>query len=72
MTLCYQRRPAARFWPYNLYCMIHARSRDEALDTLQRAEAAADLGGLPRRILFSLRCFKQKGALVAVKEGAAA
>ena len=72
VTLCYQRRPEPRSWPYNLYCMIHARSRDEALETLQRAEAAAALGGLPRRILFSLRCFKQKGALVAVKEGAAA
>lgn len=71
VTLCYQRRAAARVWPYNLYCMIHARSRDEALETLRRAEAAAALGGLPRRILFSIRCFKQKGALVAVKEGAA-
>lgn len=72
VTLCYQRRPAGRDWPYTLYCMIHARSREEALASLAQAEAAAGLGGLPRQILFSLRCFKQRGALVALAQGDAA
>lgn len=72
VTLCYERRPAGSDWPYTLYCMIHARSREEAMATLAKAEAAAGLGGLPRNILFSLRCFKQRGALVAIVQGDAA
>ena len=72
VTLCYQRRPAGLDWPYTLYCMIHARSRGEALATLEAAEATAGLGGLPREILFSQRCFKQRGALVALAQGDAA
>jgi DNA-binding Lrp family transcriptional regulator len=71
VTLCYQRLPAANAWPYTLYCMIHARTRAEALAVLGRAEDAADLGGRPREVLFSVRCFKQRGALV-VPRGAAA
>jgi DNA-binding Lrp family transcriptional regulator len=71
VTLCYQRRPAGAAWPYALYCMIHARTRPEALGILVRAEAAADLAGLPKAVLFSVRCFKQRGALVLPKGAAA-
>ena len=46
--------------------MIHARTRPEALAVLARAEAAAGLAGLPSAVLFSARCFKQRGALVAL------
>lgn len=71
VTLCYRRRPDPR-WPWNLYCMIHARSRDEALATLARAAAGAGLGALERRVLFSTRCFRQRGALVLPEKEAAA
>ncbi|MDT8344313.1 MAG: Lrp/AsnC family transcriptional regulator [Thermohalobaculum sp.] len=70
VTLCYQRRPVAGVWPYTLYCMIHARSRAEAIATLERAAEAADLGDTPHEVLFSLRCFKQTGALIARDAGA--
>jgi DNA-binding Lrp family transcriptional regulator len=70
VTLCYQRRPSIA-WPYTLYCMIHARSRAGALAVLNHAEAAAGLAGLPRAVLFSVRCFKQRGALVLPKGAAA-
>jgi len=65
ITLCYHRRPVPGVWPYTLYAMIHARSRPEAMETLTRTQATAGLDGLPRQVLFSLRCFKQRGALVA-------
>lgn len=65
INLCYRRRRYAQDWPFNLYCMIHAKSRASALAVLERASAAAGLDDLPRTILFSLRCFKQTGALVA-------
>jgi DNA-binding Lrp family transcriptional regulator len=28
VTLCYRRRRHAPQWPYNLYCMVHGRTRD--------------------------------------------
>lgn len=64
VNLAYRRRPHER-WPYPLFCMIHARSRGEALELLLDAMPAAGLEGAPRAILFSLRCFKQRGALVS-------
>ncbi|WP_206456124.1 siroheme decarboxylase subunit beta [Aurantimonas marina] len=72
VTLCYQRRPAPGAWPYTLYCMIHARSRGEAMAVLERASREVGLQDTPHRVLFSIRCFKQTGALVAATEGAAA
>jgi DNA-binding Lrp family transcriptional regulator len=72
VTLCYQRQPHEQHWPFNLYCMIHARSRDEALGTLASAADEAGLAGAEHRVLFSVRCFKQTGAMVADNREAAA
>ena len=63
ITLCYQRRPDP-LWPYELYSMIHARSRPEALAILDRAAALPELSCATPRPLFSTRCFKQTGALL--------
>ncbi|WP_149141655.1 AsnC family transcriptional regulator [Gemmobacter caeruleus] len=65
VTLCYERRPVAGLWPYRLYCMIHARSRPEALAVLDRARALPLLAETGHRVLFSTRCFKQTGARIA-------
>lgn len=64
ISLCYQRRPVAGVWPYELYAMIHARDRPEALAILARARALPELAGASSRPLFSTRCFKQTGALI--------
>lgn len=72
VTLCYQRRAAPGVWPYTLYCMIHARSREEAMAVLDRASSEVGLQDAPHQVLFSSRCFKQTGALLASAEGAAA
>ncbi|MBP8894812.1 MAG: Lrp/AsnC family transcriptional regulator [Ottowia sp.] len=61
VTLCY-RRERAEGWRYNLYCMVHGRSRDETLALLHAAIAGAGLQHEPRQILFSRRRFKQTGA----------
>ena len=61
ITLCY-RRERAEGWRYNLYCMVHGRSRDETLGLLHAAIAGAGLAGQPHQILFSRRRFKQTGA----------
>lgn len=65
VTLCYERAPVPGVWPWRLYCMIHARSRAEALTRLEAAAALPELAGVPHLALFSSRCFKQTGALVA-------
>ncbi len=71
VNLCYRRTRHSQQWPYNLYCMIHAKTREEALELLGKASASAGLDNCPRKILFSLRCFKQTGAMVAPSEEAA-
>ncbi|WP_350332937.1 siroheme decarboxylase subunit beta [Coralliovum pocilloporae] len=62
VTLCYERNRVNGVWPYNLYCMVHAGAREDALAVLDElAEVAGDaLNG--RDVLFSRRCFKQRGA----------
>lgn len=67
VTLCYQRRAVPGVWPYTLYNMIHGRTRPEALAVLERARQLPGLEGVPHEILFSLRCFRQTGALIEVQ-----
>ncbi|MFV0515360.1 MAG: AsnC family transcriptional regulator [Jhaorihella sp.] len=67
VTLCYERSPVPDVWPYRLYNMIHARSRNEALEVLDRARALPEMDGTPHKALFSTRCFKQTGALISLK-----
>ena len=64
VTLCYQRRTVPDVWPYGLYNMIHARSRAEAMQSLDGAKRLPELAGANCRVLFSTRCFRQTGALV--------
>jgi hypothetical protein len=52
--------------------MIHARSRDEALTTLGRVAAEVGLAEVLHRVLFSVHCFKQTGAMVLSGREAAA
>jgi DNA-binding Lrp family transcriptional regulator len=59
VTLCYRRRRQLPDWPYNLFCMVHGRSRMEVLPAVTRLSRIVGTPGLP---LFSLRRFKQQGA----------
>lgn len=61
VTLCYRRRRATD-WPYNLYCMVHARSREEARPVIARLDAVVGGAAEDRAVLFSTQCFKQTGA----------
>jgi DNA-binding Lrp family transcriptional regulator len=58
VTLCYRRRRNPD-WPYNLYCMVHGRSREQVVPIIDRLSQVAGTPGLP---LFSTRRFKQCGA----------
>jgi DNA-binding Lrp family transcriptional regulator len=61
VTLAY-RRARAPGWPYNLYCMVHGRSRDAVLAALDGVIERAALRGCARETLFSRQRFKQEGA----------
>lgn len=57
VTHCY-RRPTYPDWPYNLYSMVHARSR-EVCEGIAK-EMASHIGINDYRILFSTREFKKE------------
>ncbi len=59
VTLCYRRKRHLPEWPYNLYCMVHGRSREEVLPVIERLCRVA---AHPCEFLFSTRRFKQQGA----------
>lgn len=59
VTLCYRRTRSLPEWPYNLYCMVHGRSREDAQPVIERL---GRLAGVPGHALFSTRRFKQCGA----------
>ena len=62
VTLCYRRPRRLPDWPYNLFCMIHGSDRATVLDQVTEAAEACGLSDVPRDVLFSRRCFKQRGA----------
>jgi DNA-binding Lrp family transcriptional regulator len=61
VTLCY-RRPRRPGWPYNLFCMIHGRERDEVCTTIADLRQRHGLTGHAHDVLFSLTRYKQTGA----------
>ena len=69
VTLCYRRPRRLPLWPYNLFCMVHARSRSDAHAVLDELNLEADTGLLPQAVLFSKRCFKQRGAVFSRTAG---
>jgi siroheme decarboxylase len=70
VTLCYRRPRRLPDWRYNLFCMVHARSRADALAIITDLNAIAGVGHLDRAVLFSTHCYKQRGAVF--EAGAAA
>jgi DNA-binding Lrp family transcriptional regulator len=62
ISLCYRRARALPAWPYNLYCMVHGRSRARVLYEVKRMSALHGLAPFARSVLFSRRCFAQRAA----------
>ncbi len=59
VTLCYRRERCLPQWRYNLYCMVHGRSRAEVAPIISRLKTRA---GCEPEVLFSIRRYKQCGA----------
>lgn len=69
VTLCYRRPRHPPGWPYNIFCMVHARSRRDAYAVIDEINLEADTGLLRQAVLFSKRCFKQRGAVFSETAG---
>ncbi|MGE0288314.1 MAG: Lrp/AsnC family transcriptional regulator [Bradyrhizobium sp.] len=69
VTLCYRRPRHMPAWPYNIFCMVHARSRWDAYSVIDEINLEADSGLLRQTVLFSRRCFKQRGAVFSQLAG---
>jgi len=63
INLCYLRPRQGKQWPYNLFCMIHGKSRETVLQQLAQLIDHCALEVYAHDILFSQRCFKQRGAI---------
>lgn len=63
ITLCYRRPRHPPQWRYNLYCMIHGKTREDVLSNLAWMMNRCGLQDLPHEVLFSRRRFKQRGAV---------
>lgn len=63
VTLCYQR-PSLLEWDYNLYCMIHGKDKNTVLAQIAEINAHPKMQqAFQHQVLFSRRCFKQRGAV---------
>ncbi|HAN52478.1 MAG TPA: AsnC family protein, partial [Pseudomonas sp.] len=52
-------------WPYNLFCMVHGREREQVCQLIEQLLAEHGLSGVPHQLLFSTRAFKQCGGRFA-------
>jgi len=71
VSLCYRRERQLPAWRYNLYCMLHGRDRVAVLAQIAALGVRCDLVSYPREVLFSNRCFKQRGARYVTSDVAA-
>ena len=62
VTLCYQRPRRLPNWRYNLFSMIHGRDREAVIDQVRYIVEQGGLDDIQHDVLFSPRCFKQRGA----------
>ena len=65
VNLCYQRPRRLPDWPYNLFCMVHGREREQVCRLIDMMLAGHGLSDVPHQLLFSPRAFKQCGGRYA-------
>ncbi|MGD8582091.1 MAG: AsnC family transcriptional regulator [Gammaproteobacteria bacterium] len=62
VTLSYRRPRRLPDWPYNLFTMVHGRSREEVEEKVTEIVNRCGLQDINHTTLFSTRRFKQRGA----------
>jgi hypothetical protein len=62
---CYLRPRALPFWPYNLFAMVHGRTRAEVETGVQRIAAVLGAASRGQEVLYSTRILKKTGLRLA-------
>jgi DNA-binding Lrp family transcriptional regulator len=62
---CYERPRHPPVWPYNLFAMVHGRSRHEVQDKVGRIAALIGRAARAHEVLYSTRILKKTGLRVA-------
>lgn len=65
VTHCYERPRHLPLWPYNMFAMVHGRSRDEVHEKVARIRALVGGAGRSHDVLFSMRILKKTGLRIA-------
>lgn len=65
VTHCYERPRHLPLWPYNLFAMVHGRSRDEVVEKVARIAELIGPAARAHEILFSTRILKKSGLRLA-------
>ena len=61
VTHCYQRPRRLPEWRYNLYAMVHGRSRAEVVEVVDAIAGETGLSEFPHDLLFSVRQIRKRG-----------
>ena len=70
VSLCYRRPRRLPDWPYNLFCMIHGKSRSQVIQQIHSITEQLGLSHIDKSILFSNKAYKQHGARYSNKKHA--
>ena len=62
ISLCYRRPRRLPDWPYNLFCMIHGKSRITVEAQIDKITQDLSLQAIEKDVLFSTIAYKQHGA----------
>lgn len=65
VTHCYRRPRRLPLWPYNLFAMVHGKSRDEVDDMVRRIAELLGDACRARDVLFSTRILKKSGLRIS-------
>jgi DNA-binding Lrp family transcriptional regulator len=61
VTHCYERVRRLPQWPYNLFAMVHGRTRAEVEDKVAQIDAILDGAAHGHAVLYSVRILKKAG-----------
>ncbi len=65
VTHCYERPRHLPIWPYNLFAMVHGRTRAEVFDKVEQIAALIGAAARAHDVLFSTRILKKSGLRIA-------
>jgi len=65
VTHCYRRPRHLPDWPYNLFAMVHGKSRDEVAEKVDEIAALLGPAGQDHDVLYSTRILKKTGLRLA-------